>query len=486
MHRVTGVAFAVVLFLCPFVAQAQSIAGVVRDASGAVLPGVTVEAASPVLIEKVRTAVSDGSGQFRITDLKPGTYVVTYTLPGFVTVKRDGVELSGDVVLTLNADLRVGGVQETITVTGETPVVDVQTSTRRTTVLDDSVIAAIPASRGYGNLLATVVGISGTGLDVSSGVSTNFFTSRGGRGNEGTIQIDGMNVGSAFNGGGVAGFGYPTAGSQEIQVTVSGGLGEVDRGGPQFNMIPRTGGNKFAGTYFLSDAGSWSQGSNLDDTLKSYGIASVPKLIKNWDTDFSLGGPIKHDRLWFFGDIRSYGQHADIPGLYSNKNAGNAASWFYEPDTALKARSANAKMIEAIRLTGQLTPKNKLGMYFDYQKNCGGSSFTKDGDQCRNRGDDWVALGAIGGFGSVSPESGNVWDDREKIAQASWTQTTTNKLLLEAGLSSFNSRWGGQIPAGVNLDQGAACPSGSSRTVAGTPRRRTTSSTTSGAHRLPM
>ena len=106
----------------------------VRDASGAVLPGVTVEAASPVLLEKARTAVSDGTGQFRITDLTPGTYTVTYTLSGFVTVKREAVELSGNVVVTLNADMRVGGVQETVTVTGETPVVDVQTSTRRTTV----------------------------------------------------------------------------------------------------------------------------------------------------------------------------------------------------------------------------------------------------------------------------------------------------------------------------------------------------------------
>ena len=128
--------------------------------------------------------------------------------------------------------MRVGGIQETITVTGESPVVDTQTSTRRQMVLSNDTIQAIPASRGYGNLLATVPGIQATGLDVSSGVSTNFFTARGGRGNEGTIQIDGMNVGSAFNGGGVAGFGYPIGESSEIQVTIAGGLGEVDRGGP--------------------------------------------------------------------------------------------------------------------------------------------------------------------------------------------------------------------------------------------------------------
>ena len=421
MQRVIGAVFAAALFVCPIAVQAQSIAGVVRDASGAVLPGVTVEAASPVLLEKVRTALSDGTGQYRITDLTPGTYTVTYTLPGFVTVKRDAVELSGNVVVTLNTELRVGGVQETVTVTGETPVVDVQTSTRRTTVLDDSVVSAIPASRGYGNLLATVVGISGTGLDVSSGVSTNFFTARGGRGNEGTIQIDGMNVGSAFNGGGVAGFGYPTAG-------VAGDPG--DRVRRARRSRPRRPAVQHDSTHrrqqFLRHllpqhrrlvvAGQQSRrrtsqlrhrhGARVDQEL-GYG---------------HRGGRPDHQRppvvLQRLPQLRPARRRARS---LSNRNAGNAAAWFYEPDTNVKSRSANAKMIEAIRLTGQLTPKNKLGFYYDYQKNCGGSSFTPDGDQCRNRGDDWVALGAIGGFGSVSPESGNVWDDREKIVQASWT-----------------------------------------------------------------
>src|SRR6202165_5621500 len=309
------------VLLLPVAARAQaSIAGVVKDSSGAVLPGVTVEAASPVLIEKTRSAVTDGTGQYRIQDLLPGTYTITFTLSGFATLKRDAVEVAGAGVTTISEALRVGNVSETITVTGETPVVDVQTSTRRQVVLPQAVIAAIPASRGYGNLLATVPGISGTGLDVSSNVSTNFFTSRGGRGNEGTIQIDGMNVGSSFNGGGVAGFGYPIAEAAEIQMTIAGGLGETDRGGPQFNIVPKTGGNKLSGTGFLSTAGKWSQGNNLDDTLRSYGITEVPGLIKNWDTNFALGGPIVKDKLWFFNNLRSYGQHNDIPLLYANKN----------------------------------------------------------------------------------------------------------------------------------------------------------------------
>ena len=157
--KVAAVLAAVVLF--PALAHAQSITGVVRDASGAVLPGVTVEAASPALIEKVRTAVTDGSGQYRLENLAAGTYSVTYTLPGFSTVKRDGVEVQTGVTVTLNAEMRVGGLQETITVIGETPVVDVQNSTRVQRVLDDEVVAALPASRGYGNLLATVVGHPG-------------------------------------------------------------------------------------------------------------------------------------------------------------------------------------------------------------------------------------------------------------------------------------------------------------------------------------
>jgi len=440
------------LVMIPASAFAQAtLSGVVKDTSGGVLPGVNVEASSPVLIEKTRAAVTDSTGLYRIPDLPPGIYKVTFTLSGFATVNREGVEMAGGGVTSINADLRVGTVSETITVTGETPVVDIQTSTRRQVVLSSSVVEVIPASRGYGNVLATVPGIQATGLDVSSGVSTNFFTARGGRGNEGTIQIDGMNVGSAFNGGGVAGFGYPIGESSEIQVTIAGGLGETDRGGPAFNLVPKTGGNKFSGTGFLSEAGKWSQGDNLNDTLRSYGLTDVPALIKNWDANFALGGPIVKDRLWFFNNVRSYGNHQDIPGLFGNKNAGDPTKWTYVRDDSVKGRAAAAKMIDAIRLTGQVTPRNKFGFYLDYQQVCNGSAFTKGATQCRDRGDDWVALGSVGAgfFGALAPESGNVWDNREKITQTTWSSPVSSKLLFEAGFSQFASRFGGQIPGGA-------------------------------------
>ena len=444
---------ALLLLSTPAFSQ-PAVAGIVRDSSGAILPGVTVEAASPTLIEKSRTVVTDVTGQYRIVDLRPGTYTVTFTLSGFSTVRREGIELTGAGVTTINADLRVGAVEETITVTGATPVVDTQTSTRREVVLSNTVLAAVPVTRTYGSVLAMVPGVQSLTLDVNStqsvgGTATNFFfTSRGGRGNEGTVQVDGMNVGSAFGGGGVSSFAYDFVNAQEVQVTVAGGMGEVDRGGPAFNIIPKTGGNTFSGTAFGSTAGEWSQGSNLDDELRRAGITEPPGLIKNWDTNLAVGGPIKRDRLWFFNNLRTYGTHQDVPGLYANANALDASKWNYVRDPNVKARSAGSKKIEAIRLTGQLTPKNKLGVYWEYQANCTGSALVNTGDRCRDRGDDWIALGTT----TTSPESGSMWPEREKITQATWTSPATSRILFEAGFSSFSSKWGGYVPPGSQTD----------------------------------
>src|SRR5712671_4727253 len=182
-----------VLLLLPVSAFAQAaITGVVKDASGAVLPGVTVEAASPVLIEKVRAVVSDATGQYRIVDLRPGTYSVTFSLPGFSTVKREGIELSGSFVATVNGDLKVGALEETITVTGETPIVDVQSAKVQQTVSKD-IIAAIPTSRNAGGIQALIPGMN-TGTDsggISGGTGGTAGSIHGGRGNDSRTYNDG-------------------------------------------------------------------------------------------------------------------------------------------------------------------------------------------------------------------------------------------------------------------------------------------------------
>src|SRR5688500_3090656 len=316
--------------MLPALAHAQAtLAGLVKDASGAVLPGVTVEASSPALIERTRSTITDGNGQYQIVDLRPGTYAIKFTLQGFTIVERGDVQVTGGGVISINAEMRVGTVQETIVVTGESPIVDVQTSTRRQQVLDGDVVQALPASRGYGNYIAAVPGIQVSGLGSSAQPSQSFFASRGGRSGEGTIQIDGMTVGSSVGGGGVSGYRYDMNTAAEVQVTIAGGLAEVDRGGPAFNMIPRTGGNQISGTYFANWAGGWSQGSNIDDRLRGLGFTDNPALIKSWDTNFALGGPILRDRLWFYSNVRSDGIHQDVPRMFANANAGNPNVWTY-------------------------------------------------------------------------------------------------------------------------------------------------------------
>src|SRR3989442_1531305 len=209
-------------------AQQSTLSGVVKDSSSAVLPGVTIEASSPVLIEKTRTAVTDGTGQYRLPELPPGTYTVTFTLPGFSIVKREGVEVSGVGVIAINAELRVGAVSETITVTGETPIVDVQ-SARRGEVLSSEVIKDLPATRGYNAIVAMVPSVNdGSTQQIALIPAMRIFYSHGGRGNEGRVQVDGLNVGAPFNGGGVSGYIMDVPNSQELNLTLSGGLGEAE------------------------------------------------------------------------------------------------------------------------------------------------------------------------------------------------------------------------------------------------------------------
>src|SRR5688500_12542415 len=227
-----------------------ALTGTVRDASGAVLPGVTVEAASPVLIEKVRTVISDGTGQWRIVDLRAGTYTVTFTLAGFTTTRREGIELTGSATLAVPVEMRIGSLEETITVSSETPIVDVQ-STRRETVLNGEVLQTLPATRSYGALLNSIPGLTiAGGVSASTSPTMTLFTAHGGDSLEGRITIDGLTVAAAFNGGGVSSFTYDVTNVAEMQIMVSGGLGEAETGGPSMNIIPRAGGNAFRGSGF--------------------------------------------------------------------------------------------------------------------------------------------------------------------------------------------------------------------------------------------
>ena len=157
-----GVTFIAVLLLVPTVASAQAIGGTVRDTTGSVLPGVTVEARSPALIEQVRTAVTDGAGLYLIVELRPGTYSVTFTLPGFNTVVREGIVLETGFTAEVDVELRVGALAETITVTGASPIVDVQNVTQRQ-VSTREVIDSVPVNRSFASLGVLIPGIVTSG-----------------------------------------------------------------------------------------------------------------------------------------------------------------------------------------------------------------------------------------------------------------------------------------------------------------------------------
>jgi hypothetical protein len=271
--------------LIPSTSYAQAaISGVVKDSSGAALPGVTVEAASPALIERVRTAVTDSAGQYRILELSPGTYEVTFTVTGFKMVRRTGIVLEGNFTAPLNADLELGALEETVTVTGESPIVDVQ-SIRRQTVIDGDTVKELPVARSYGALLQInpAVTTGAANLDIQITPGNLVFGGPGGRGNEGRVLLDGLNVGSALNGGGASSYLVEVGNAQEVAYSTSGGLGEAEVGGPTVTVVPRTGGNTLSGTGYLASVREWMVGSNA-----ARGSGDVMKL---WDHNLTIGGP---------------------------------------------------------------------------------------------------------------------------------------------------------------------------------------------------
>ena len=451
MRRVAAgcLVLAGLIVFAPSVAHAQAtITGVVKDASGGVLPGVTVEASSPDLIEKVRTATTGPDGQYRILNLRGGTYSVTFSLPGFSTVRRDDIKLEGAFVATINADLKVGALEETVVVTGESPIVDVQSVSRQTTLTND-VINEIPAVRSYAGLMSLMPNMVTPGGAAANSPAPNMvvFGAAGGRANEGRLQVDGISVGTAFNGAGVSAYVVDVNNVQEIVLTASGGLGEAEVGGPTLNILPREGGNRTSGQMYVAVVTPGMVGSNYTDELRERGLIT-PGAFKNlWDYNLGVGGPIMRDRLWYFGQLRMEGYKNTVPGMFANQNAGDPNSWSYVPDRSRPAHQAASFNIAALRLTSQLTARNKISVSWDEQKPCEGAAFSSDAEACRHSEPDEIICAGASPTPACSatnaPETGAYRHFGQRVQQARWTSPFSNRLLLEAGLGTYMSRWGG-------------------------------------------
>jgi hypothetical protein len=433
------------LVLLPSLAAAQgaltrgTLTGTVRDAAGAVLPGVTVQASSPALIEKVRTAVTDEAGIYRIVNLDPGVYTLTFTLDGFNQVKQENVELIGSATLTIPIEMRVGNINEVITVTAESPTVDVQ-STARQAVIEGDVISELPGTRSTGSLITMIPGLETFGAALNPSPQLVFFFARGGPVGEGRFNISGMPVSNAFAGGGGSSLIYDTVNVEEIAFTISGGMGENDIGGPVLNIVPRSGGNTFAGQAFINNAGEWSKGDNLNDELTAPppgpNLSTPPGVVKAYDFNISYGGPIVRDRLWFFGSYRKLNTETASPGLVGNANAFDLSRWDWVRDDSLNGRLSAGRSMYIGRVTAQVASKHRVSVNYEYQKRCDGSPLRAETDGCHTRGANWVAV-AAGGI--TSPEaSNNYLDVPYTVLQGRWTNPLTNKLLLEAGATYFS------------------------------------------------
>jgi hypothetical protein len=417
MRRVMRVwlIIAAVMAIPRFAVAQASIAGTVKDSSGAILPGVTVEASSPVLIEKTRAVVTDGTGQYKIVDLRPGTYTVTFTLTGFTSVKREGIELTGAFTATVNADLKVGAVEETITVTGETPIVDVQSATKERS-LSAEVIASIPTGRSYFDLAVLVPGVSvsgnasAVGQDVggSKGPTPAGLVIHGSHEDSQRITYNGISISTLLGTANRAISAINTSAYQEVTIDTGAASAELGQGGVRINLVPKDGGNTFHLTSFVNYANQSMQGSNYTDALKARGLTTPNPINRLWDINPGFGGPIEKDKLWYFVTLRDQRAENYVAGLFYNQNANNAASWTYVADSSRPVINKSDWLDGQARVTWQATPRNKIAGSYNAQSRKAFAPST-----------------------TTAPEATRPGVTPSYLVNADWTSTVTKRLLLE-------------------------------------------------------
>lgn len=439
-----GLARSRVVFLCigwlltaaPLWAQASAsgISGTVKDESGAVLPGVTVEAASAALIEKVRSVVTDAQGNYNIIDLRPGQYSVTFTLPGFSVVKREGIALTSGFTANINADMKVGSLEETITVTGAAPLVDVQ-NVRQQTVVERTEIEALPVGQGSTSALVSLIPGLGDGGLVDVGGTGGAW--QAGRATYGTYHgkiglrttMDGMRTQNTGTGK-APGYTINMNFVEEVAVETGGITAEGSASAMAMNHIPKEGSNQLRFTLAGRFMSSGMQANNLDDALRTRGATTPQQVEKLHDEGLYAGGPIIRDRIWFYAGVRRWGFGRQIPGLFENATLGGLA---YTPDQSRPVTFKELDQSGGGRFTVQVSAKNKVNFFGDYQ-----NMATSHGNT---------------GSPASAPETQNKTTLKPSgIMQASWTNTVSNKLLLEAGAGAMLWHQLSELQPGVGPD----------------------------------
>jgi hypothetical protein len=403
------------------VAAAQTITGVVTDESGAVLPGVTVEGKSPALIEPSRSVVTDEAGRYRMVNLPAGTYSVTFTLTGFNIATRPGIQLTTDFTAVVNMELKLGQQTEAITVTAEAPLVDTQSSAAPQ-IMSREVIDVLPTGRS-----AEAIGVLIPGVTLRAAGSGSISRDVGGsammnqsplqfRGTSDTVQVIAgmrrvyMRPGPEFNGV------YVNDGAvQEMSFGTGAEAMDMGQSGMRVNIIPKSGGNVFHGSVL----GAYTKDSlqsemNIDDRLKSLGFTNPTGLVKLWDVNPSVGGPIVRDKLWFSSSYRSWGVTNTAPIAFN----ADTTHQLYIP--ANENATDPGKIWDVTnRLTWQATPKDNVTAFIDNQK--------------RTRARFSISS-------ALAPEAASVNGFPTSTYQGRWTRIQNSNLVMEAGYQHFNSQ----------------------------------------------
>src|SRR4051812_20083182 len=409
------VVFCAAVFFVPGTSNAQdraAIAGAVKDSSGAVMPGVTVEASSPALIEKTRSVVTDRGGQYKIVDLPPGTYEVSFTLAGFKTVKRGNVIIEGSFTPTVNAELQVGALTEVLTVTAESPIVDV-VNNQQTFVASREVLDAIPTTRRDTTARALLI----PGTTVTPFVLGQYnLTSHGSSTSDFTMAIDGLRVNNLCGSGQYSGFYMNDAAVQELTYSTGSESAEIQSSGIRVNSIPKDGGNKFSGSFFVYGQGSSLQSDNRTDSMKAAGV-TIAGTAYDYQINPSFGGPVVKDKLWFYATYKYQDNKFYVP-----------SSHFADGSPAYRKAMGNYSGVG--RLTWAASSKDKIRLYVEKQFN--GEFFN-----------------GFNTYAVTTPEASTDAWGRGWIPNVRWTRAQSNKLLFEAGIAYYNQPYEQNCKAGL-------------------------------------
>ena len=403
-HRILLIAV-LTIAAAPSAFAQSAIAGIVRDSSGGVLPGATVEAASASLIEGIRSAVTDNDGSYKIANLRPGMYAVTFTLTGFRSVKRDGINLPTSFTATINAELSVGQLQESVTVTGESPLVDVRGSVSQS-VMTRERLDTIPTGKDPFAVGQLIPGVTTSTPDVGGTqvMQQPTLQVHGSSNNDNVFMIDGVQMQHIGFGGNQTGFYFNDGLMEEISYQTSSLPAEAPVGGVQINMIPRDGGNTYRGTVFITGANDGMQGGNLSQDLVDLGFKKQNRVQSVYDANFTLGGPVRRDRLWFFGTFRRWS---------ANNFLGNTFT-----STGEQAVDDQHISDATIRLTLQASTNNKFSFHYDRSIKWRG-----------HRPNNWLTA-------SINDPISDVVQTTQLnyIGEIKWSSTIGSRLLAEAAM----------------------------------------------------